>query len=133
DDRPDPLPDAEALAPERQHLVVGREPRRLDELGARARLLVFDEAGIGDLAAAGRVEGRALELRLEEPVPELLEREDRGQHLRPRRRRSPRRASGRALASPRTAPPRSGRPPGSPARARAAPGTRGASARRRSR
>ena len=50
---------------------------------ARApRLLVLDEAGVGDLAAALRVEGRLLELRLEAPVAEILEGDDRRQHVR---------------------------------------------------
>src|SRR5207244_11359295 len=55
----------EALALELEHLVVSREPVRSDELRARARLFVLDEAGVGDLATAFRIKRRLLELGLE--------------------------------------------------------------------
>ena len=72
----------ESLAFEDEHLVVA-EPDRLAQLGARARLLVLDPARVGDLPAAGRIERRALELRLELAVAEVVQREDRRQHLGP--------------------------------------------------
>src|SRR5204863_8699862 len=73
---------AEPLAAEGQHLVVV-EPRRLDQLGASAGLLVLDVAGVRDLATALGIERRLLELRLERAVAELCVREDRRQHVRP--------------------------------------------------
>src|SRR5205085_7674935 len=54
-DRADARPELEPVAAKGQHLVV-LEPDRLHELRARARLLVLDVAGVGDLAAALRVE-----------------------------------------------------------------------------
>ena len=58
------------------------EPDRLDELRPRAALLL-DVARVGDLSAARGIEGRALELRLEEPVLELRVGGDRRKHLGP--------------------------------------------------
>ena len=80
DDGTDAVADREALAAEREHLVVA-DARRAHELGARARLLVLDPAGVGDLAAALRVERRLVELGVEEPVLARLERGDRRQHV----------------------------------------------------
>ncbi len=54
----------EAVALKHELLVVV-EPQRLDEVGARA-VLLLDPAGVGDLAAARRVERRLGELDLEE-------------------------------------------------------------------
>src|SRR3954471_3902333 len=71
---------AESLATEGQHLVV-LEPERLDQVGARAGLLVLDVTGVGDLAPALGIEGRLLELRLEGAVAEIRVGEDRRQHL----------------------------------------------------
>ena len=71
---------AESLAAEGQHLVV-LEPERLDQVGARAGLLVLDVTGVGDLAPALGIEGRLLELRLEGAVAEIRVGEDRRQHL----------------------------------------------------
>ena len=79
-DRAHAHPRREPLAFEGQHLVVAGEPGHRDQLGPRAGLLVLDEAGVGDLAAALRVEGRLLELGLEAPVVELLVGDDRSQH-----------------------------------------------------
>src|SRR5204863_77371 len=82
------------------------EPERLDEPRRRAGRLVLDEALVGDLAAAGRVERRLEELRLEEAVPEVGERRDRGQHLRLLVAGEPRlRLSGDADLGRRRAPP----------------------------
>ena len=67
----DPVALREALALEDELLVVA-DADRLDELGAGAGLLVLDPAGVGDLAAALRVERRLVELRREAPVPERL-------------------------------------------------------------
>ena len=71
-----------AAAAQKQRLVVA-EAVRLDELGPRPGAVVeLDEARIGDLSAARRVEGRLAELREEEPVADVLERAELGQHLR---------------------------------------------------
>ena len=54
----------------------------LDEVGARARPLVLEVALVGDLTAAGGVEGRLAELGEKETVLELLERTDLREHVR---------------------------------------------------
>ncbi len=71
------LGEARALEDE---LLVVLEPQRLDELGARA-VLLLDPAGVGDLAAARRIERRLGELDLEVAVAEVGERRDRGAHV----------------------------------------------------
>ena len=59
------------------------EAVRLDELGARARVVVeLDPARIGHLASAGRVERRFAQLREEEAVAEILERAELRQDVR---------------------------------------------------
>ena len=60
----------EAFAAE-DELLVGLEPQRLHELGARAAVLLLEVARVGDLAAARGIERRLLELRLEEAVAEI--------------------------------------------------------------
>ena len=80
DDGADTVALGEALAAEEQHLVVA-DPVGLLELGARARLVVLDETGVADLAAALRVEGRLPELGEKIAALELLERADLREHL----------------------------------------------------
>jgi len=93
-------PDAVALSetrPLKHELLVAFEPQRLDEIRARA-VLLLDPAGVGDLAAPRRIERRLGELDLEEAVAEVGVRGDRGPHvellvadeLRPRRAREAR-------------------------------------------
>ena len=70
-DRLDLVAHGEAVTFEEERLVVP-EPKRLPQLGPRTRLLVLEPAGVGDLTAAGRVEGRALELASNVPSPSSL-------------------------------------------------------------
>src|SRR6476660_1139939 len=79
DDCGDPVALGEAFAAE-DELLVALEPQRLDELCALSGLLLED-ALIGDLTAADRIERRTLELYLEEPVAEIGVGGDRGEHL----------------------------------------------------
>ena len=66
------LPGGEAGAAEDEHLVVA-DAIRLDELGARTRLVVeLDHALIRDLAAAGGIERRLAQLAEERAVAEIL-------------------------------------------------------------
>ena len=71
------LREAQAL---KHELLVVHEPERLDELGARA-VFLLDPAGVGDLAAARRIERRLGELDLEVAFAEVGERGDRGPHV----------------------------------------------------
>ena len=79
DDCLDPVAGLEALPLEEQRLVV------LDPVGGeqrRPRAVVLPElAGVGDLAATLRVEGRLAQLRQEQTIAELIERADLGEHL----------------------------------------------------
>ena len=70
DDRLHAVALREAFAAE-DELLVRLEPQRLDELGARAAVLALEVARVGDLAAAGGIERRLLELHLEEALAEI--------------------------------------------------------------
>ena len=67
-DRAHPVADGEAFALEEQRLVLAGA-RSADEVGARPRLLVLDEADVRHLAAALGVERRLMELRAEAAAP----------------------------------------------------------------
>ena len=68
-------------APSKTSTWSSPDPGRLAQLRPRAGLLVLDPAGVADLAASGRVERGPLQLRLEPAVAQLVEGEDRRQHL----------------------------------------------------
>ena len=81
DDRPHAVTRGEARALEDERLVVAeavRGAKRRDCAGA----LVDELARVGHLAAAVRVERRLAQLRQEEPVAELLDRRQLGEHVR---------------------------------------------------
>ena len=71
------LREAQAL---KHELLVVYKPERLDELRPRA-VFLLDPAGVGDLAAARRIERRLGELDLEKAFAEVGERGDRGPHV----------------------------------------------------
>src|SRR6185437_5906384 len=73
---------SEALALEQQRLVV-LKPIGIAELGTRAAPVVtLDPACVGYLAATGHVERRFPQLGQEEPLADLFERSDLGEHVR---------------------------------------------------
>src|SRR5439155_10454392 len=72
-DRSNPIALRETVALEEQRLIF-LQTIRLPELCADARPVVaLDPAGVGDLAAALRIERRFAQLREEEPVAKILE------------------------------------------------------------
>src|ERR1700694_6270446 len=75
DDRAHPVAGREALAVEQQPLVVANSIGLL-EVGASTGLLLLDEARVGDLTAAFRVERRFAQLRQEVLAADFLERAD---------------------------------------------------------
>src|SRR5688572_27584268 len=66
---------AEPFPSEGENLVVP-DPGRADQVGAHARLVVLDEASVGDLSPTLRVERRLLELRVEGAVASIFVGED---------------------------------------------------------